>query len=294
MTSGKGPSQHHYIPKFYLRQWVSDDNRFVRYDRPTPSKIMARRAFPSEAGWLKDLYTSPGDRLGAQWLEIDIFQVIDSRAAHALRKMNTQLSDDPLNAQERSAWTMFVRSLFHRTPENLRGFIELATRLYDESLESARKRYAELRRATDPETFDEYKASLTSEQIRTSILGTLPGLMASPRIGQFMQDMPTRVLILPSNARDFLISDDPIVRTNGWQNDDGHFALPISPRRLFLSAYRDQKLDEIAAMEPNDIVTAINTQIVEGARHFVAAKDTSQDRFIRNRFGRNLKAPILT
>ena len=293
MTEGKGPSKHHYIPEFYLRHWVGSDGRFERYNRPIPSKIMTRRAFPSEAGWLKDLYTSPGDRLGAYWLEIDIFQVIDSRAALALRKMN---SDPPqeLNATERSSWTVFLRSLFHRTPENLRGTITSATRMYEDTLEATRAQYAELRRETDPPTFDEYKASLTSADIRNSALSALPSLMTNPVVGQFMQDMPTRVFSLPDEARDFLLSDDPMARTNGLKSEQGHFAIPISPRKLFVSAHKTAKLDEIARMKPNDLVHAMNKEVVEGARYFVAARDKSQDRFIRNRFGQNQRKPLLS
>ncbi|MES2450166.1 MAG: DUF4238 domain-containing protein [Pseudomonadota bacterium] len=77
MGEAQDPTKHHYIPEFFLRQWIGDDRRLERYDRPHPSKIMARRVFPSEVGWIKNLYTSPGDDLGRQWLEKKVFQVIE-------------------------------------------------------------------------------------------------------------------------------------------------------------------------------------------------------------------------
>lgn len=293
MAVSDDPTKHHYIPVFYLKGWTGDDGRLERYDRPIPSKIMVRRVSPSEAGWMRDLYTSPGDTAGAQWLEMDIFQVLDSKAAPVLRKMTSEPPQN-INGQERSAWTAFIRSLFHRTPANLRGTLASAIEIYQETLETTRDRYASLRTESDPETFEEYKAQLTPAQIRRSALNSLPTIMGNPRIGQFMQDMPTRVFTLPSQARDFLLSDDPIARTNGLQTEDGHFALPISPRKLFVSAWQEKTLDQIGRMKPDEIVRNMNTVAVEGARYFVAARDRAQDRFIRNHFGLNPRKSLLS
>lgn len=286
------PNKHHYIPQLYLSWWAGDDRRFERYDRPIPSKIMTKRVFPSEAGWMKDLYASPGDGLGTQWLESEIFQVIDSRAAPALRKMNAEPAQY-LSAEERSAWTLFLRSLFHRTPENLRGTVAHATALLDDSIEDSRKRYADLRASNDPDTFEAFKAIMTTEERRRIVLRSLPTLMANPRLGQFLHNMPTRVFTLPNEARDFLLSDDPLARTNGLQKEHGHIAIPISPRKLFVSAYRNELLDHMASMRPNELVGNMNTWTVESARYFVVARDRSQDKFIKNHFGKNLKSPLL-
>ena len=286
------PTKHHYIPEFYLRQWIGDDGRFVRYDRPIPTKIVARRAFPSEAGWVRNLYTSPGDLNGDQWLELNIFQVIDSRAAPALRKMNAETVEH-LSPEERSAWTVFIRSLFHRTPENFNATMKSATKIYKESLDAAQQRYSELRREPDAPTFEEYKASLTSAEIRRSVIRSIPSLMTNPNIGQFMADMPTRIFTMPPEANEFLLSDDPIARTNGLKTEGGHFAIPLSPRRLFLSAWKSETLDQIAATGSSEITQAMNKSTVEGARCFVVSKNGGQDRFIRNRFGQSPRKPLL-
>jgi Protein of unknown function (DUF4238) len=291
MVQINGPSKHHYIPEFYLRYWGGDDGRFNRYDRPTPSKISVRRAFPSEAGWTKNLYSSPGDS-NANWLEIDVFQVIDSRAAPVLRKINAE-PPVKLNAEERSAWTVFIRSLFHRTPETLRATISSAIKIYEETLDLTGASYSELRASTDPETFAEYRAGLTAAQKRKTALNVIPSMMNNEVIGQFMNDMPTRLFTLPPQARDFLISDDPIARTNGLKKAGGHFAIPTSPRKLIVSAWQEDTLDQIANLRPDILSMTMNKSTVEGARYFVAARDISQDRFIRNHFGRSPRASIL-
>ena len=197
-----------------------------------------------------------------------------------------------LNSTERSEWTVFILSLFHRTPDNLQATITSAMKMFDETLDSARGIYPNLRGDNDPITFEDYRDGLTLAERRRSALNSLPSVMTNQAIGQFMHDMHTQVFTLPAGPRDFLLSDDPIARTNGWKTDDGHFAIPISPRKLFVSAWKLETLNRFARMKPEEIVAAMNTVSVEGARFFVAAKDQSQDRFIRNRFGRNLRSSI--
>jgi hypothetical protein len=292
VTAGGDPNKHHYIPEFFLRWWAGEDGRLERYDRPIPSKIMVRRVFPSEAGWMKDLYASSGHRLGPQWLETRVFRNIDSRAAPVLRKLNS----DPiptLSDEERSAWTVFLRSLLHRTPEYLRSTLSTGMAAFEETVEELREPYSSLRQKGDPASFDEYKASLTREDAKRAAQGILPDIMLNPRIGQFLNNLPTRVIALPPGARDFLISDDLLARTDGLMKEDGHIAIPISPRRLFVSAFSETMLRQISNMRPGDLVTNVNRWVVESARYFVAARDKSQDRFIRNHFGIDLKRPIL-
>ena len=286
------PNKHHYIPEYYLANWAGDDRRFERYNKPVPSKTMVRRVFPSEAGWQKGLYASPRDSRGTQWLESQIFQIIDSKAALVLSKITAEPPQVP-TAEERSAWTLFLRSLLHRTPDNFKSTIAHAKSMIDEAIEEAREHYLTLRAPTDPDTFEAFKEAMTSDERHRMALKSLPTLMANPRIGQFLHDMPTRVFTLPDASQDFLLSDDPLVRSNGLQQENGHIAIPLSPRKLFVSAYREGLLDRFAAMKPNELAASVNRWTVESARHFVVARDKKQDRFIRNRFGKDPKAPLL-
>jgi hypothetical protein len=291
MADHRDPSKHHFIPEFYLRGWTGEDGRFERYTRPIPNKIAVRRVFPSETGWLRDLYASPGHELGNYWLETRIFQQIDNNAARTLRKLNGNPS--LVSAEERSSWTLFLRSLFHRTPENLRATIASASAIWDETIEELRASYDRRRGPHDPLTFDEYKATRTPLKVHASAQTSLPNLMANPKIGEFLQSLHTRIITLPPEARDFLLSDDPLARSNGLKKNGGHIAIPISPRKLFVSAWQEDFLDEITAMSPGELVKGVNCWVVESARHFVVARDVSQDRFIRNRFGNAPKDPIM-
>ncbi|QIG81241.1 DUF4238 domain-containing protein [Stakelama tenebrarum] len=83
------PSQkHHYIPRFLLKRWVGADGRLERYTRPF-RKVDRRRVFPSEVGYVTDLYRSAGEaERNRYWLENRLFQTVDNYAAIALEKLN--------------------------------------------------------------------------------------------------------------------------------------------------------------------------------------------------------------
>ena len=225
------------------------------------------------------------------WLETRIFQRIDDLAARVLTKLNNPEPVE-LSAEEQSSWSVFVRSLFYRTPETLRAVKASGEHDWRGAIEEFRARYPALRRPSDPENFDDYVASHSREDIERSVMGVLPTLFTSQRVGQFLNDLHKRVIDTPSTVPTFLISDDLVARTNGMMKADGHYALPLGPRRLLVAAYNRKTLDMIVGQGEQQLVTNVNRWIVEGARHFVAGVDRSQDRFVRNRFGIDPKPPV--
>ena len=144
----------------------------------------------------------------------------------------------------------------------------------------------------DPATLDEYIAQHSALDIEGAVLRVLPSIFVGERVGQMMNDLHMRVIVTPPEVPAFLISDDFVLRTNGVAVPGGHFAFPISPRRLVVMAWERSKLIEIVAMPPRYLVTQVNQWIAGSARLFVGAVDRTQDRFIRNRFGIDLKEPV--
>ena len=42
--------KHHYIPVFYLREWVDSKNRLMEFSRPTGKEVKARDTAPTGTG----------------------------------------------------------------------------------------------------------------------------------------------------------------------------------------------------------------------------------------------------
>ena len=288
---GVEPAKHHYIPEFYLKWWTGVDGRLERFTRPTPHKVMVRRVFPSETGFERHLYRAAiSDERPPQWLETAVFQHIDSLAAPVLRKMNAS-PPEQLNDLEVSAWSVFVRALFYRTPHTLQAIKQSTAIDFEEIIEGFRDRWPSLK-ASETTTFEEFRGRFLGARLEQTALNALPNILVSERVGQMLNDLYRRIIVLPTECPELLISDDFVVRTNGIAIPRGHFALPISPRRLLVMAYERQTLDELVRLPPKGLVTQVNRWTVESARHFVAGSDRRQERFIRNRFGTDLKRPV--
>ena len=261
---------------------------------PWPGKLVATRRFPSEVGFVRDLYSYPG-AIGhqAQWLEQRVFQRIDDAAAKVLVQM---LGSKPINLapEQGSDWVRFVLSLMFRTPENLTSGKAAIARIEERLMDEIREHYDELRHPADPPTFIEFAAAEHPHHKERQALEMLPDMMNHRGIGQYMINMRWHVMDLDETCPTLLLSDDPLARTNGTAITGGHLAMPLSPRRLLVlsnSAETDATLRNVGVRA---LAREMNRWTVEGARRFVAATDRSQERFVRNRFGRDPKRGLMS
>lgn len=279
------PLKHHYIPEFYSKRWARGDGRLVRYVQPRAGKIEERWKFPSELGFERLLYTIPGE-IGpaAQILESGFFREIDSRASTVFQKMNEPTPMDLSNG-ERTDWTNFTRSLLHRTPEALRATKSAGIQTYKEVLEKLRSEYARLRKPGNPDTYEEFVATQDVVTMESGFLKLLGGLILNSRLVEFTNGLVWRYIDVPEGGRTFLISDDPIFRSNGLGNEYGILAMPISPTRVFVASNGMKPINFLTAQTHDDLLNIMNINTVTGARYFVGAADLSQDAFVREYYG---------
>jgi hypothetical protein len=181
-------------------------------------------------------------------------------------------------------WIMFVRSLLHRSPSNLAEYQSTGVKVWRETLKKMEARYDELRQDTDPPSHAEYVASLPPMHGAARVLESLPTTLASNYVLQELSKAPWLLFNVPNSSPSLLLSDAPIVRTNGFHTENGHIAMPLSPRRFLLIA-RDRKVAESIDRTPiRQLVKSLNRSVVEQARHFVAATDLRQISFISKHF----------
>jgi hypothetical protein len=283
---GDAPRDHHYIPKFYTKQWCSPDGKIVRFTKEH-GKLIDRRVYPEQVGKQRDLYSVPDMPSGQeQVLESEYYKHVDNLAAASLHKF-TRDPVPTLAPPDRENWCHFIYSIYHRTPYNLAAIKAAGGNAWRNSITDVIER---LRRETDRTDLDELEHQLMTgdknASERLTLLG-LPQMTSNSRVIQMLLDMHWRVLKFPETEYEFLLSDNPLVQSDGLLRPDGHIAMPLGPHRLLLMT-RDPKFQDVITNQtsPSDIVRAVNTWIVESARHFVVGRDLKQKRFIENRFGR--------
>jgi hypothetical protein len=218
--------------------------------------------------------------------------VIDDAAAKALITLNTPgLTTVPHH--DAVAWTLFIMSIFHRTPAYLTAVKAGGERLHAETMRRLREEYATLRQPHDPQTFEEYEAAEGGSSAELTTLRVLPNLIGNRTVIDAMMRLQWMFVDVPEECHDLLLSDDPVARSNGLKKKDGHVAMPLAPRRLLIGAWDREFTHQLLNTPPKELVKGMNTWAVESARHFVAATDLRQERFIRNHFGRDPKPGIL-
>lgn len=259
-----------------------------RYTSPRPGLISRRRCYPSEVGYQKNLYRSPeADSANAQLLETDWFQRVDSDAAKALVKLN----EENLRAvppAEGHAWTLFILSLFHRTPAHLDALKQAGKRVLRNTLPNLERRLPDER-----DDVRRYVAEFNDDIAERTVLRNLPHIIANENIWAFLSSLYWMIMDVPEGCPDLLLSDDPLARTNGLKTEEGHIAMPLSPRRMLIGVWQAGFAEHLRRHPPLLLVKGMNESTVEGARHFAVAPDRRQERFIRNRFGKSPRSGLL-
>jgi hypothetical protein len=116
--------KHHYVPKFYLKQWAGVDGCVCEFSRAYQSKpghrapakppVKPRRVNPDGTGHLRGLNTFARLRPElANYLEHRFLKIVDSKASAILEMLN----QDNVDFRDRSSWARFMMSQLQRSPE---------------------------------------------------------------------------------------------------------------------------------------------------------------------------------
>ncbi len=280
--------KHHYIPKFYLKQWTGDDGKLCEFSIPF-NTVRPRRTVPDSTGYQRGLYTFRElPPQAAHFLEGQFLLHADDGAFNALSYL---LRDDlTLSPKMKDAWTRFLMTLFHRTPEGVaRLKQENETRLPVE-IEEFRPQYENLRQANSP-TFEEFRSQLTEADYQAILLKTLHKLMDSQLVGRLLNSMLWGTIQVESARFPMLTSDRPIIMSNGLRQPGAHLIIPISPCRAFALTDTQETAHRLQAT--GSFVERVNDLVVRQARRFVYGTDDRQLRFVANRLGQKIKwSPI--
>lgn len=278
------PRKHHYIPEFYLKGWANENGKIWRYDRPHLA-VVNKHVFPSQVGYSRDLYTIPGvapER--AQKIETEWF----SRVDHSASKAREKLLDTPHSgwtSVNRSAWSRFILSLAHRTPENLAVFKESMRIIWGRPSPDIQTKYEAIRTPTDPIYFEDYAQSVDPLVVEKFASLAIQRPAGNSQTGNFINNMHWKVHDLSVSQFKLLLSDALLMMSNGLEKPDGHIAIPLSPTKLFVATYDKAFMSEFDRMSPQQLVRKSNQLVVGRAKRFVVATNREQDAFIRNRFG---------
>ena len=281
----KQGDKHHYLPKFYLKQWAGRDGRLCEFSRPY-KELKPRMTFPDGTGYIRGLYTLktlPPE--AANFLEGQFLMRADHRAHEALCSL---LQDKvELDAKHQNAWSRFLMTLIHRTPENIARMVEKVRHEMPGSIEEFRPEYEKLaQRVPNAPTLDQLLAGFSPADYDSFLLTTLCRLMDSQLLGTAFNNMIWGVFHLRNCRYPLLTSDRPIIMTNGLQKPGAHIVMPVSPNRVFVAVDTPQTADKLVAeADHSKFGERINDLVARQARKFVYGTDDRQLSFVAKRLG---------
>jgi hypothetical protein len=276
--------KQHYIPEFYQKQWAGSDGRLCEYSIRYKG-VEGRMTHPAGSGYKPGVYTIPGVSPEiANYTENVFLSRVDTGASAALTNM---LSPDPepWNTDLKSEWIRFLMSLMHRTPERVAYLKSIVEAEYPKLIEEYRAKWPDVRRPSDPETFEEFQAKTAPNPSGRAHALLLQKLIDSKLVGEHIGKMQWRVLTLSNAPHPFLTSDRPIIMTNGLTGPDAHFGLPISPQHVFLATTNEETFLKIQAIDPNQLLQNVNNKVASQAVKYVYGCDDSQIEFVAERIG---------
>lgn len=281
------PRKHHYIPVFYLSRWATGaDGRLCQYSKPY-DRVVANRRHPEATGFVERLYELEG--LGedlAQQVESKFFSPVDSAAADALVLMEAEGNRAKWDSRRRSAWSRFLHGMLVRAPEDIEEFKSGWRKLMlSDKNGEWQARYEEIKKPSDPPTYQEYMAAIPAANHNRSAMQALTGIIDGENVGLKMNHLVWAVIDTPADEYPLLTSDRPIIRTNGMLAENGHLVIPIGPRKMFVAAKDQAALAVVRSIKLPQLVREANRQVCDYAVKYVYGIDDSQLEFVRKHFG---------
>ncbi len=236
MSKVNPPRKHHYIPKFYLKQWLKEDLKLCEFSQPFSGITKPRRVHPSQTGWSDRIYELrdfPPEL--AQQMEERVFKRLDDNAAIALESL---LKDDGRifsDAKLRSGWTRFLVSLHLRMPEDIQNIREAWYRIFNKAPQHLEDEYQRIREDNYPASLEDLLSDMTTEEKEHQFARLLLSQLNSKKVGEMIHHLNWNVIELPPNAPKLLTSDRPVVRSASLGGPTGYLAIPISPNLAFFA-----------------------------------------------------------
>ncbi len=101
---------------FYSKRWSGHDDRICEFSRPH-KKIHSHRVYPKQTGFLDRLYEKKGvPKRIAQKVEDVFMKSVDNFTANALSLIETDVEKVKNDAEQGSAWSLFLITLMTRMP----------------------------------------------------------------------------------------------------------------------------------------------------------------------------------
>jgi len=283
--------RHHYVPQFLLAPWARDNaDKKIEVFRLDIAGLPSSRRTPKHTGFEEDLYALTVDKVAGmekQTIEKQFLMRIDNNGA----RIRNKLENDGLKSltpKDMADWARFVMSLRIRQPNIITSLQADATEHLKEMLNEQPEEYEELISDDAPKTLEEWTKQQFPGLIENIGLSFFHELVDNPDIGNKILNMRWWIWDFSDSPYELLLSDNPCIFTSGIDDPNCIFALPISPRKVFLATQSDNVAQILRQQSTRDLSIRINESSVSQSQTRIFARQQFPVRsFIENRLSTN-------
>lgn len=234
MTS-KSAREHHYVPRFLLRPWRTDGNLHGYYWDGFKQDVRVKKRGVSAFCKELDLLSLKTSIVPSDAIESEFFGRVDDLGSRAAAKL---VNNGPtgLTADERSNFGRLLLSLDARRPVNVAAIKAKGARHFESEVD----RDSELLEAFKREGIDkkpsEFWRDVTHAPLADHALLMIQKLVDNPKVGTVLINAHWRVYHLGSGDGSYVLSDRPLICTEGYDQPKTVWALPLSPKALFVAS----------------------------------------------------------
>jgi len=279
--------RHHYVPQFLLSPWAENnvDGKLevFRFDL---RNLSSSRHTPKFTGFEPDLYALTEDVVAGMErnaIEKILLMHIDNRGSNARSKLESH-GLNSLTNEERVDWARFLMSLRIRQPEMVHQLILESKEHLRQSLNQNPEEYDELNNDGELETLEEWTENQYPGLIDNFGLSFFHELIDNPTYGNKILRMKWWMCDFNEVRHDLLLSDHPCIFTHGINDPNCVIALPISPKKAFMTTQNDNLANRLRQMPPRDLVQNLNEfSLRQASVRIFACNQSPAMRFIENR-----------
>lgn len=238
-------TDHHYVPKFYIKKWVSGrDKKVWYYNKNYKGDVIEGRISPKSTGFEPRLNSfKVREFSGIKNDEINLLEeklaALDSAASKILNKMIEQ-GIPSLSDQEKITWLNFVLLLLERNPQRFQTIENEGYKILDEIIDDSINKWGNAAHWYRTQAILK-KSEFVYNHVRIRLHNFLREQDSSDI--HFINNW--RILDISNSNTYFITSDIPVVADVSHQmsSEVSYLEMPLSPTKLWIYAAPHYQFD---------------------------------------------------
>ena len=279
VSDGQAPKKHHYIPQCYSKAWTID-GKLVEY-RVRHNGLVRKSVSPAATGFKDNLYAVYDVPPDLKYiLETRFFKLVDQTGSDAL---DAYRAPNPRpNVTHRFSLARFMLCLIHRNPEHLQFLHDSWDEMFSGVDSTLRDNYSRMRRATDPETYEEAAKTFDPNARGRNLLSLVMKVSESKGVIEHLANMEW--VIVEDETQSLLTSDRPIAFLPRDQTGND-IAFALSPRRLLVLTRDPTSSNPNFSRSRPSLFRLYNQTVCSQAAELVFAANGDDTEVVRRRLG---------